>query len=68
MLDTETRLSILRLTKEGYGSKKIADTLGISRNSVRKVIRSGTGEVPKIERPRILESNIKLVQDIYIKC
>ena len=52
MLDLYTRTAILRMSKEGHGSIKIAKTLGLSRNAVRKVIRSGQarGARPRARR------------------
>lgn len=68
MLDRETRSAILRLNKEGHGSRKIAKDLGISRTSVREVIESGSSELPKRERSRILESDVELIREIYQDC
>ena len=50
MLDLDTRTAIFRLQREGHGSKKIAKALGVSRNSVRGVLRSGEAAVPPMER------------------
>lgn len=36
MLDLETRTAILRLHREGHGSRRIARALGVSRNAVRR--------------------------------
>lgn len=68
MLDLYTRTAILRLSKEGLGSIKIAKTLGLSRNAVRKVIRSGEVEVPGLERDELLTGSLELVRTLYDDC
>lgn len=68
MLDLYTRTAILRLSKEGHGSIKIAKTLGLSRNAVRKVIRSGQAEVPGLEREEILTESLERVRALYEEC
>ena len=50
MLDEATRSAILRLRAQGHGSRSIARALGVSRDAVRGVIRSGTAAVPSLER------------------
>jgi hypothetical protein len=68
MLDLYTRTAILRLSKEGHGTIKIAETLGLSRNAVRKVIRSGQAEVPGLEREELLTGSLELVRALYDDC
>jgi hypothetical protein len=50
VLDHETRSAILRLAKEGHGTRFIATAVGVNRKSVRKVLEQGSPEVPPIER------------------
>lgn len=68
MLDLYTRTAILRMSKEGHGSIKIAKALGLSRNAVRKVIRSGQVEVPGLEREEMLTGSLELVRSLYDDC
>ena len=56
------------MSKEGHGAIKIAKTLGLSRNAVRKVIRSGQVEVPGLEREELLTSSLELVRALYGDC
>jgi transposase len=51
MLDQGTRTAILKLREQGYGLRPIARTLRVSRDAVRAVLRSGSEEVPRLERP-----------------
>jgi transposase len=50
MFGQRKRAAILELHKQGHAVRKIALALHASRNTVRKIIRSGTAEVPKIVR------------------
>lgn len=68
MLDLDTRTAILRLRREGHGARTIARTLGVSRNAVREVIRSGSAEVPPLERPERLKEHLERVRDLYARC
>jgi transposase len=47
VLDKETRAAILLLHGKGHSQRAIAGDLRISRESVQKVIESGTSEVPE---------------------
>lgn len=68
MLDHETRTAILRLHREGHGLRKIARALSVSRNAVRRVLRSGTADVPRLERPDQLGEHLERVRELYIAC
>ena len=48
MLDEDTRTAILRLHAQGHGSRKIARALGVARDSVRRIISSGSASVPPL--------------------
>lgn len=50
MLDQSTRTAILKLREQGHGTRAIAAALGLSRNAVKLVLRSGTTTVPAQER------------------
>lgn len=50
MVDESTRVIILRLRAEGHGSRQIARALGLARNTVRMVLKSGKREVPPLVR------------------
>ena len=68
MLDQTTRAAILRLRLEGHGSRSIATALGISRNAVREVLRAGTAEVPRIERPEMGDAHRDDIVGLYDDC
>ena len=68
MLDETTRAAILRLRLEGHGTRRIATTLGISRNAVREVLRAGTAQVPRLERPELGDAHRAEIAALYIDC
>ena len=50
LLDEATRTAILKLHAQGHGSRKIARALGVARDTVRRVIGSGSATVPPLVR------------------
>jgi hypothetical protein len=63
MLDQDTRAAILLLQKQGHGIRAIGRTLRLSKNSVKRVLRSGSAEVPPLEREEILTPHLDYVSD-----
>jgi transposase len=53
MLDQNTRAAILRLSEAGHGTRAIARVLGVSRGTVKTVLKSKTCEVPHLLRPEM---------------
>jgi transposase len=68
MLEMETRAAVLRLHAEGHGLRPIARALGISRNSVRKVLEGGAAEVPELERPSSAEPHRERIVELHARC
>jgi len=68
MLDHETRTAVLELQKRGHGKKKIATSLGISRNAVRRILALGQPEVPTVEREQQLDEHEPLIRELYLEC
>jgi transposase len=68
MLDLYTRTAILRLSQQGHGLRPISKALGLSRNAVRDVVRSGQAEVPSLEREEHLSASLPLVRALYDDC
>ncbi len=56
MLDEDTRTAILRLHAQGHGSRRIARALGVARDSVRRIIGSGSASVPPLVRAQLAEA------------
>lgn len=65
MLDQTTRTAILRLREAGHGTREIADALGISRGSVKRVLREGTAEVPRLVRAERCEPHREQILELY---
>lgn len=68
MLDLDTRSAILRLRREQHGVRAIARILGVSRNAVRSVLRSGAAEVPALERDAQLDEHLDKLRALYVEC
>lgn len=68
MLDWDTRQAILTLRKKGLGTRAIARAVGISRNSVKKVLLSGCPDVPRIERAELASEHIDRVRELHVSC
>jgi len=68
MLDKDTRTAILVLSGKGYGVRRIARELKLSRNSVRRVIQSGVVEPAMAERASQLEEHLEEIGQFYAEC
>jgi hypothetical protein len=67
MLDEDTRTAILRLHSEGHGSRKIARALGVARDSVRRIISSGSADVPPLLRAERAEPWREQILELYAR-
>ena len=68
MLDKDTRTAILALSGKGYGVRRIARELKLSRNSVRRVIQSGVAQPAMADRRSQLEEHLEEIQQFYVEC
>ncbi len=68
MIDLDARTAILELHRKGHGLRTIAKLLGVSRNTVRDVVRTGQAEVPKLEREELLTAHVDRVRELYAAC
>ena len=68
MLDKDTRTAILALSGKGYGVRRIARELKVSRNSVRRVIQSGVVEAATADRGSQLEEHLEDIGHFYAEC
>jgi transposase len=68
MLNWETRTAILRLKQEGHGIRTIARAVGVSRNAVKRVIRDGLAQVPKLLREESLTEHLDRVRELHRRC
>jgi len=56
------------LAEQGHGARTIAKALGLSRNAVRDVVRSGVVEVPELERDERLSKSLDVVRALHAQC
>lgn len=66
MLAKSTRTAILRLSAEGYGSRKIASLLSVCRGSVQGVVRAATDAPPKVNRPSAADPHRNAIEQLLI--
>lgn len=67
MIDPDKRKAIYLLHKAGMGIRQIARRLGISRNTVRRVIAE-QGQNPPMARPDKQPIDEQLLRELYQKC
>lgn len=68
MLDLDTRVTILRLHREGRSKRLIARTVGVSRRSVGRVIASGESTVPSLVREESLVPHLPRIRELHAAC
>lgn len=68
MLDESTRGAVLRLRKQGYGTRTIAKMLDVSRGAVQDILGDGRAEVPPLERPEKADGQRDRILELYADC
>jgi len=68
MLDKDIRTAILALSRQGHGARRIAKDLGVSRNSVRQVIKSGRVVPNAAERGSRLDAHLEDIRRFHDEC
>ncbi len=68
MIEYATRTAILELARKGNGPRAIARALGVSRNTVRKVLDSGVAEVPPLDRAGRLGAHVDFIRELHAAC
>ena len=68
MLSQAQRTTILELHTQGVGKREIARVLGISRPTVRKVLRSKAAQVPELHRPEKAEPYRERILELFSNC
>jgi DNA invertase Pin-like site-specific DNA recombinase len=64
MLSQSQRTTILELHAQGVKKREIARVLGISRLSVRKVLRSNSAQVPMLARSEIVNVDLRMFDEL----
>lgn len=68
MQTRDIRAAILTLRNKGNGVRAIARALGVSRNTVRRVLASGEVEVPVLERAEKAEPHEEQIRALFASC
>lgn len=68
MLRQSEREAILRLHEKGYGTRRIARALEVSRNAVKAVLESGSADVPSNQRAQLAEPYREDIIRLYQSC
>jgi IS30 family transposase len=68
MIDQSTRAAILQLHKLGHGLRSIAKALKVSRNSVKRVLQSGTAEAPVFQRECKADEHHERIVELHRSC
>ncbi len=68
MLGEDLRIAVLELAKKGYGTRRIARALKISRGAVADILQSGEGKVPALLRPEKAEPYRDQIIELYADC
>src|SRR5208337_4059962 len=68
MLSQSQRTAILELHAQGVKKREIARVLGISRLTVRKVLRSNSPQVPALQRAEKAEPYRQQILELLPRC
>lgn len=68
MQSRDIRTAILTLQKQGRGLNAIARAVNVSRNTVRRVLASGSADVPEIERVEKAAPHESAIRELYTRC
>jgi transposase len=68
MLSQSQRTTILELHAQGVKKREIARVLGISRLTVRKVLRSNSTQVPILQRAEKAEPYRQQILELLPRC
>jgi predicted transcriptional regulator len=68
MLDENLRGAVFELAKKGFGTRRIARALKISRSAVVDILKSGEPKAPRILRPEKAEPYRDQIVELYAYC
>ena len=68
MLSQGQRTTILELSAAGMPTREIARVMQLSRQSVRKVLRSKSTDIPEIHRPEKAEPWRQQILELLMAC
>lgn len=68
MLDEAKRAMILRLVREGQPRRAVAQAMGVSLSSVKRVLRSGEDKLPSSTRSEPLAAQLDRIRALAQEC
>src|SRR5258706_6865465 len=68
MRDRDTRTAILELNKKGHGVRVISRSLEVSRKTIRRVLSTGSADVPTLERIELAEPHEERIRALFLLC
>ena len=68
MHDLDTRTAVFELNDKGHGIRAIARALKVSRNAVRRILRSKQKGVPPLERPQKAAPHLERIREHHAEC
>jgi transposase len=68
MLNRDTRIAILELSRRGKGIRAVARAVGVSRGTVRTVLDSDQAERPDMRRGSQLDEHIDRIRELHDDC
>src|ERR1039457_1965095 len=68
MLSQAQRTTILELNAQHVSKREIARVLGVSREAVRKVLRSNSSALPELHRAEKAEPHRQQILELFEKC
>lgn len=68
MLDLDSRVAVWTLHRAGHSIRAIAKAVGVSRNGVRTILRSGQVQVPEMARDPQLAPHLDSIRELYGHC
>jgi transposase len=68
LTDPDTRQAILALYAKGHGVRTISASLGVSRNTVRRIVRTGASSAKTCERASRLAAHDARIRELFAAC
>jgi len=67
-VDEDMRRAILKLAGQGRAIRTIATSLGVGRNTVRRIVRSGRAQPPPLSRQQRAHPHEPRIRELFERC
>jgi len=68
MIYGDERTAIFTLQRKGHAIRAIARTLGLSKNTVKRILQNGPGEVSPMRRKNAFDKHSDLIRTLFVAC